>query len=129
VGCLETTSISLTSPIEIPKPCSAKHIQGYDEHTFELYSGIVGDLREKRSQLGLSQEDVTAAMGVADGYINKLESYARVATFPTLQLWAQTLGLSITTTPAPLPPATTRAIEHRKDRPYQSNQARYKHAQ
>ncbi|WP_298852230.1 helix-turn-helix domain-containing protein [uncultured Ruegeria sp.] len=128
VGCLKTTKVSLAEPVELPAPCTEKHFNGYDAQTFELYLTLVGTLRDRRSALGLSQEDLTAAMGIADGYVNKLESIARVAAFPMLQLWAQTLGLSITTTPAPLPPATTRAIEARESRPYQPNQARYKHA-
>jgi transcriptional regulator with XRE-family HTH domain len=63
--------------------------------------------------LGLSQEDINAAAGLADGHINKLEAFHRTAQFPTLQLWANTIGLSITVAPAILPPATTRAIERR----------------
>ncbi len=126
-GCEGQHTADLDALGDPPPPCDLPHAKGCSRKTFDAYECIVGEMRTKRRRLGLSQEDVNAAMGAADGYVNKLESLARVATFPTLQLWAQTLGLSITTSPAPLPPATIRTIENRKDRPYQPNQARFKH--
>jgi len=126
-GCEGSHTVSLDLLGPPPPPCDLPHVQGYARQTFDHYERLVDELRSKRRRLGMNQDDLNAAMGMADGYVNKLESLARVATFPTLQLWAQTLGLAITTTPAPLPSATTRTIEDRKDRPYQPNQARYKH--
>jgi hypothetical protein len=126
-GCSGHKDLPLDNLGPVPEPCDKPHVQGYSQSTFDEYSGLVGELRRRRRQLGLDQTDLNAAMGVTDGYVNKLESLARVATFPTLQLWAQTLGLSISTAPAPLPPATLRAIEYREAKPYQPNQARYKH--
>tara|TARA_R110000851_G_scaffold22626_9_gene67012 strand:- start:548 stop:820 length:273 start_codon:yes stop_codon:yes gene_type:complete len=73
----------------------------------------VGELVRRRRALGISQEDLSDAAGMADGHINKLEAFARTAQFPTLQLWAQTLGAEITLRAAPLPDATARAIERR----------------
>lgn len=126
-GCSGAYTANLDELGDPPASCGLPHSHGYARKTFEAYEGIVGELRSKRRRLGISQDDLNAAMGVADGYVNKLESMARVATFPTLQLWAQTLGLSITTIPAPLPPATARTIEDRSHQPYQPNQARFKH--
>ncbi|MEM9584826.1 MAG: helix-turn-helix transcriptional regulator [Pseudomonadota bacterium] len=65
----------------------------------------------RRRALGLSQEDINHAAGLADGHINKLESFARTAQFPTLKLWADTLGLAITATPCALPPEINELIE------------------
>ncbi len=74
----------------------------------------------------MSQEDVGAASGLGDGHVNKLENFDRIAQFPTLQLWAQTLGLSIALCPASLPQSSARIIEQRTGNPYQENQARFK---
>lgn len=122
IGCRETASVSLKRPEELPAPCTAGHINGYDERTFELYRGLVADLRHNQRQLGLSQEDLNAIIGTADGYVNKLESLARVATFPTMALWVQSLGLSITTTPTPLPKDKTRKTEISTQQPRKSDQ-------
>ena len=107
-------------------PCSLAHVGPYSAKVFGEYVGLVDQLRRRRRALGLSQEDITAAAGMTDGYINKLEALDRAASLPMLQLWAETLGLVITTTPAPLPAATLRALEYRKATPYRAEMARFK---
>lgn len=120
----------MTLPLENlgvpPGPCSLPHQGAFAQQTFDEYVTIVGELQRRRRQLGLDQVDVNEAMGAADGYISKLEALHRTAPFPTLQLWAQTLGLSITVAPAALPPATIKAIEDRKGRPYDESKAHFK---
>jgi transcriptional regulator with XRE-family HTH domain len=98
----------------IPAPCAFDHSSLYAKPVFDEYRALVGNLARRRKQIGLSQEDLGAAAGLADGHINKLEAFARTAQFPTLQLWANTLGMELTLAPAPIPPATLRAIERRK---------------
>lgn len=127
-GCPGENKLPLANLGEVPGPCKLPHKGKYARQTFQKYEHLVAELRRRRRLLGLSQEDVTAATGLIDGHINKLESFARTAQFPTLQLWAETLGVTITLTPAPLPPATSRAIEHRAARPYDEAKANYKHA-
>jgi transcriptional regulator with XRE-family HTH domain len=97
----------------IPEPCSKSHHGLYAKRTYDEYKSLVAVLVRKRRCLGLSQEDRCAVAGLADGHVNKLEAFARTAQMPTLQLWAQTLGLEITVTQADLPAATARAIERR----------------
>jgi hypothetical protein len=126
-GCDGCRVLPLDNLGPVPDPCDLPHRGNHARQTFQQYESLVDELRRRRRQLGLDQGDLNSAMGVADGYMNKLESLARVATFPTLQLWAQSLGLSITTAPAPLPAATLRAIENRTAKPYQPTQARFKH--
>lgn len=97
----------------VPPPCDLRHVGQYGAATYDLYAKLVEELKRKRRALGLSQEDINDAAGLADGHINKLEAFARNAQFATLQLWANTIGLEITVRAAPLPPATARAIERR----------------
>ena len=96
-----------------PEPCALPHQGQYAGRTLGDYKALVGSLIQRRKQLGLSQEDVTEAAGLADGHINKLEALHRYAQFPTLHLWAQTLGLEITLYPAPIPPKTMAVIDGR----------------
>lgn len=126
LGCDGCLTLPLANLGPTPPPCSEPHEGQYSAHIFEEYSTLVKEMVRRRCSLGLDQADLNNAMGVADGYISKLESFARIATFPTLILWAQTLGLSLVGAPAPLPAATLRAIEHRQAKPYQPNQARFK---
>ena len=116
-GCKGHRTIDLNNPGEVPAPCDLGHVKGYSRRTFDEYTGLVAELALRRRRLGLDQIDLNDAMGMADGYISKLESFARVASTPTLQLWCETLGVRFTVTPAPLPDATRRAIEQRKDKP------------
>ena len=73
----------------------------------------MNELVDRRRALGLSQDDIATAGGFADGHINKLEAFDCIAQFPTLQLWAQTLGLQTALMPVELPAATHRSIERR----------------
>jgi transcriptional regulator with XRE-family HTH domain len=90
------------------------------------YRGLVDRFRKRRIALGLDQADVTEAAGMTEGYIAKLESFARLASPPMLDLWAQTLGLKLKPVPAPLPPATRAAIANRSATPYDITKARFK---
>jgi len=126
-GCPGEIKLPLANLGDLPGPCDLPHKGQYSRQTFDRYVAIVDELRRRRRLLGLSQEDLTDATGLIHGHINKLESHSRTAQFPTLQLWAETLGVRITLTPVPLPPATARAIEYRTARPYDEGKARYKH--
>ncbi|WP_039983723.1 helix-turn-helix domain-containing protein [Tritonibacter mobilis] len=126
-GCPGCKTLPLDNLGPVPEPCELPHKGQVAAPVFDEYETLVEELRRRRRQLGLDQGDLGNAMGVADGYVNKLEAFARVPTFPTLQLWAASLGLHLTTSAAPLPNATIRAIEQRAAKPYAPEQARFKH--
>lgn len=113
-GCKGSVTRSLSDLGPIPAPCDRDHSGLYAQPVFDEYRAFVAELARRRRQIGLSQEDLGAAAGLADGHINKLEAFARTAQFPTLQLWANTLGMKVSLAPAPIPAATLRAIEGRK---------------
>jgi len=129
VGCPGSLALPLANLGQAPAPCDRPHVQGHSADAFATYAALVSDLVRRRIQLGLSQPDLDDALGVADGYVAKLESLARTTSPPTLLLWCQALGLQIITAPAQLPDATRRAIELRASSPYRSDQARFKHGQ
>lgn len=126
-GCTGHLVVPIGNPGPTPEPCSLPHDRGHARKVFDEYRVLVAELRKRRRALGLDQIDVQTAMGAADGYINKLESFAKVASPPTLILWCETLGLRLTTSPAKLPEATLRAVQERQARPYNAKQARWKH--
>lgn len=128
-GCPGSLVLPLDNLGPVPSPCALPHSGQYAARAVETYAALVSELQRRRRSLGLSQEDVTAASGLADGHINKLEAFARTAQFPTLQLWAETLGLSIRLEPAPLPPKTAQTIEERTTNPYRADKANTKHHQ
>lgn len=107
-------------------PCELLHVKGYAAPVFHAYEELIAELRRRRCLLGLDQGDIDSASGLADGHVAKLESFAKIASPPTLTLWAETLGLRLTVTPAALPSSTLKAIEDRQARPYQHAQARFK---
>ncbi|MGJ5621078.1 helix-turn-helix domain-containing protein [Sulfitobacter sp. MF3-043] len=121
-----THSVDLGKLGPAPDPCTLDHDKQYAKKVYDQYKSLVGELVKKRRALGLSQEDINAAAGLADGHINKLESFARTAQFPTLRLWAETVGLEITLAASRLPQATARAIDRRVSNPYAKNMARHK---
>ena len=125
-GCKGAQSIDLGKLGPAPEPCTLDHNKQYARKVYDEYKSLVAALVKKRRALGLSQEDINAAAGLAEGHINKLESFARTAQFPTLRLWAETVGLEITLAAAMLPPATARAIDRRVTKPYSANMARHK---
>lgn len=112
-GCPGHMELPLDNLGPVPDPCDLPHRKLYAARTFNLYEELVAELVRRRRSLGLSQEDVCAAAALADGHIAKLEAFHRIAQMPTLQLWADTLGVSLTLSPAPLPSATIRAIDDR----------------
>ena len=126
-GCTGHRLIDLSDMGEPPAPCDLQHARGYSRRVFDGYTALVEELAQRRRRLGLDQTDLNDAMGMADGYISKLESYARIASTPTLQTWCDTLGVRFTISPAPLPDATLRAIERRQAAPYNPKRARSKH--
>tara|TARA_R110002110_G_scaffold26572_7_gene97483 strand:- start:3253 stop:3765 length:513 start_codon:yes stop_codon:yes gene_type:complete len=125
-GCKGAQSIDLGKLGPAPEPCTLDHDKQYAKKVYDQYKSLVGELVKKRRALGLSQEDINAAAGMAEAHLNKLESFARTAQFPTMQLWAETLGLEITLAASILPPATVRAIDRRVSNPYAKNMARHK---
>lgn len=127
-GCPGRIVVHLDAMGSPPDPCDLEHVNGYAKPVFEQYEELVDALRRRRKLLGLDQTDLCAACGLADGHISSLESYRKVASPPTMFLWAQALGLRLSLAPQALPAATTRAIESRKGRPYAATQARFKHA-
>jgi len=112
-GCTSTKVLPLDNLGDIPAPCQAEHVGQYSAKVYDNYRSLVAELVRRRHSLGLSQEDIGGASGLADGHINKLEAFERTAQLPTLQLWAATVGMQIAMRPCPLPPATIRAMEQR----------------
>jgi transcriptional regulator with XRE-family HTH domain len=112
-GCPGRLSIPKNNPGPVPKPCKRIHFGRLGQQSHELYHTLVDQLRDQRLSLDLSLEDVNAAAGFGDGHMNKLEALHRIAQIPTLQLWAQTLGLELTLVPAKLPRVTVRTMEQR----------------
>jgi len=127
IGCPASRNYLIDGLDAVPAPCDLPHKNGHAKEVFDTYEKLVAELRRHRVQIGLDQQDLSDVMGVADGYIGKLESFAKTASPVTLMLWAQSLGLSITTTPAAMPKATAKAIQDRASSPYAVNQARFKH--
>ena len=125
-GCEGLKSLPLDNLGPTPEPCELPHEGQYAHKVFSEYQALVAEFQRRRRSLGLSQEDITAASGLADGHINKLEALDRVAQMPTLQLWAQTLGLSLVIDAAPLPASTLKIIEDRKTNPYRAEMSRHK---
>lgn len=127
-GCKGHLVVSLNNPGPAPDPCQLEHVAGYSAAAFDDYRALVAILAKRRRALGLDQQDLNAILGMADGYVAKLESFARVATLPTLQLWAQCLGLELTASRTNLPPQTAAAIQRRSIAPYRPEMVRSKHA-
>lgn len=127
-GCSGEVRRQLEELGTVPVECHLEHVGQHSKAVFDQYRALVEELRRKRRAIGIDQTDLNAAMGMADGYLNKLESFQRIATFPTLHLWAQCVGLGLTTTPIPIPDATLRAMKKRQSNGYQHSQARFKHA-
>ena len=126
LGCPGKLSLLLDDLGPAPAPCDLPHVGQYGAPAYDQYKALVAQLVRKRRALGMSQEDINAAAGMAEAHLNKLESFARTAQFPTMQLWAETLGLEITLAASILPPATVRAIDRRVSKPYSANMARHK---
>lgn len=123
-GCTSALTLPIQNLGPVPDRCAEPHINGYSRAAFAGYQQMVEELISRRRNLGLSQDDLNAASGMTEGYINKLESYAKIAAPPTLQLWADSLGVTFTIRNTTLPPATRRAVEARIGNPYQINQVR-----
>ncbi|WP_120636037.1 helix-turn-helix domain-containing protein [Ruegeria sp. EL01] len=122
---------SITVPLEnlgpVPEPCDRPHFGQFGADAFKSYKNLVDRLVTLRKRLGMNQDDLNAAMGVAEGYVNKLESFHRFPSYPMMMLWMECLGLEEDHKPCALPKASIRAIEGRKSNPYQPNQARHKY--
>jgi hypothetical protein len=107
-----------------PAPCEGPHAAGAGPAALDCYQAVTASLARRRRALGLSQADLDSVLGVADGYIAKLEARHRITSPPVLFYWAEALGLRFEVVPVPLHPATQRAIDARSGNPYQANQAR-----
>ena len=73
-GCRAAKTIPIDNLGPIPEPCAAPHEAGHSRAAHDSYKGLVDHLRRRRRALGLDQQDLSDAMGVADGYVAKLES-------------------------------------------------------
>lgn len=87
--------------------------QIYRHDKIPEYREFVERMIRRPKELGLSQEDLCFATGLGDCHINKLEAFDRIASFPTLLIWASALGLSVKPVPVDLPLVTVRAIDVR----------------
>lgn len=95
---------------QICKPIAEQYRGGRDSLPSE-YRQFVRGLAQRRRDLGLCQLDLDPVLGVAEGYIGKLEAFHRIPSTLRLLEWLEGLGLAITMRPGPLPPATLHAIE------------------
>lgn len=125
-GCAGHLSLPLDNLGPTPPACILPHAGQYSQKLMDDYQSLIAELVRRRRSIGLDQIDLNAAIGLADGHLSKLEALHRIASPPTLILWAQSLGLALTTAPIPLPRATIAAIDRRKDRPYAASQVRHK---
>jgi hypothetical protein len=114
MGCRNGLILELAYLPENIPTCDWDHAGGYSREAFDRYAVFVAELRRRRMDLGLDQMDLGAAMGMADGYVNKLESFARVASHSTLLLWAQSVGLELVGHSGALPAATLEVVERRR---------------
>lgn len=128
VGCAGSKSLPVDNLGEPPARCDLPHDGRHAKQVFTEYRILVEELRRRRRSLGMDQSDLNAAMGLADGYVNKLEAFHRLPSPPTLLLWCQALGVHMSITPTTLPPATLKAIEDRQARPYRESHAHFRHA-
>ncbi len=67
------------------------------------YEDLIAALRDRRKQLGLTQEEVNAIAGFHDGYVNKLEigyrDGGRGVGAMSLPTWLDTLGVCLLVVP------------------------------
>lgn len=126
-GCKARHSVFLDNLPDHVAPCDLPHAMEYAAPVFASYQELIGVMRDRRRSLSLSQSDIDDASGLGDGHTAKIESFARVATFPTLGLLSQTLGLELILRPSKLPDATLSTIEHRQKTPYEAGKAKFKH--
>lgn len=126
VGCKGVKRVPIDILGDPPPPCTLPHAGNYARPVLDEYASLVGELVRRRRSLGLGQADMDDVIGLPDRYVGKLEAMSKIASPPTLLLWAQSLGLHLTVAPAPLPKATMAAIERRRDNPYAESQVREK---
>lgn len=124
-GCTGKTYHDLNKVSDPPAPCTKAHVNGFSQRLFNEHKHLVRELQRRRRQIGLSQADLDDALGLADGYVAKLESFARIPQGPTLLMWCQSLGVKIELRPAQMPVGTLAAIERRKNNPYREQNARF----
>tara|TARA_R100000935_G_C2838899_1_gene169843 strand:+ start:3776 stop:4330 length:555 start_codon:yes stop_codon:yes gene_type:complete len=116
IGCRNRLTLRFADLSTDLGRCDWPHVLGYSREAFDQYAALVDVLRRRRMALGLDQMDLGAVMGMADGYVNKLESFARIASPSTLLLWLQAVGLELTGCPAALPPLPLNAVANRQNR-------------
>lgn len=76
--------VELDNTTPVPEAYAADHARSYSAVLFDQYRALVSELIRRRMDLGLSQDDLDAAAGWADGYTAKAETLARIAKTPTL---------------------------------------------
>ena len=125
-GCTCEQLHDLNALGDPPKSCECPHNGRLSEKSYTEYEVLLGELSRRRRLLGLNQDDLGSAMGVADGYVGKMEAMHKFPSIPMLQLWAQTLGVDIILKPIALPPPTIRAMDRRRAEPFRHDQVRTK---
>jgi transcriptional regulator with XRE-family HTH domain len=81
-----------------------------------LAKTLRNSLRQRRIDLGLSQSDVDAAMGVATGLVAKWEGGFRSPTGFNLYCWAKALDCDVVLVPRPEKPNDNRSNRSRPKR-------------
>ncbi|WP_375173381.1 helix-turn-helix domain-containing protein [Pseudooceanicola sp.] len=114
-GCPGRKRLPVDNLGPVPSPCDLEHIAGAAPHVWAQYETLVGEFRRRRRQLGLDQGDVANAMGVADGYVGKLEAMHRIPRPDLVWIWAETLGLGIVLEPTELPEATREILRRKSE--------------
>lgn len=123
LGCTGTRVVTETDiarargRADLPKACRRRHWKGYSASLIGSQEQLQEHLRERRLRLGLSQEDIEGAGGFPVDHLGKLETLARVAQFPTMLLWAETLGYDIALIPKPLPDQVLAIIDQKAGQP------------
>jgi transcriptional regulator with XRE-family HTH domain len=64
----------------------------------EFYGALIKELARVRKMQGISQEELSARLGVSDTMVAKWEAGLRLPTSYWLMCWAQTLNLTIKVT-------------------------------
>ena len=77
-------------------PCIDETVTGtpLDGHP-AWYRGLVGELRQRRKELGLSQPDVAARIGVSDYMVAKWENGQRNPSPQSVWWWCEALGCEV----------------------------------
>ena len=125
VGCRSTVVVpdSDVASGVLHDRCRARHHKSgaggnsFSAAVVKSHADLQVHLRNRRLRLGLSQDDVEAAAGMAVDHIAKLETSRRLPQFPTYFAWAEALGYDIVLVPKALPSQLVAIIDHKAGRP------------